>query len=118
MSVSNPSTRKEYIKAAKKMMNMTPGSARDWQDTMAYKEYRRYRDGQTYSGYTDRVVNRAVKVFNGTASKGEAEKVYLYLSRTKGAEAGDRRFGDGRTRVSAETAAQRNWLRDPTGRFS
>lgn len=116
--VSDPSTREEYIKAAKKMMNMTPRSARSWQETEAYNEYRRYRDGQRYSGYTDGVVDRAIRVYNGVASKQEAEKVYSYLSRTEGAEAGDRRFGSGRSKVSAETAAQRNWLRDPTGRFS
>jgi len=118
MVKENPETRKEYIDAAKEMMNMTPSSARKWQRSEAYQEYRMYRDGQRYSGYTGRVVDRAIEVYKGRASKAEAQKVYQYLSRTKGAESGERRFGSGRTSVSAETAAQRNWLRDPTGRFS
>ena len=100
------------------MMNMTPSSARKWQQTKAYKEYKEYRDDTRYEGYTDSVVSRAVEVYRGNATKGEAQKVYQYLSRTRGAEAGERRFGEGRTKVSAETAAQRNWLRDPSGRFS
>lgn len=113
-----PKTRKEYIEAAREMMNMTPSSAREWQRSEAYQEYQRYRDGQRYSGYTDRVVDRAIQVYKGKASKAEAQKVYQYLSRTKGAEAGEQRFGSGRDAVSAETSAQRNWLRDPAGRYA
>lgn len=116
--MSEPETKKEYIKQAMKMMNMTPRSARKWQKTQAYRDYRDYRDDQRYSGYTGGVVDRAIKVYRGTASKGEAVKVYQYLSRTQGAESGTRRFGEGRTAVSAETAAQRNWLRDKTDRFT
>lgn len=116
--MSEPSTRKEYIDAAKKMMNMTPSSARKWQRSEAYQEYRIYRDDQRYQGYTDSVVDRAIEVYKGRATKGEAQKVYQYLSRTKGAEAGERKYGSGRSMVSAETAAQRNWLRDPSGRYS
>mgnify|MGYP007038794663 CR=1 FL=1 len=116
--MEDPQTRKEYIQAAKKMMNMTPASARRWQRTPAYQEYRMYRDGQRYQGYTDDVVERAISVYRGRASKADAQKVYQYLSRTKGAEAGEREYGKGSTSVSAETAAQRNWLRDKTGRFA
>lgn len=97
---------------------MTPASARKWQRSEAYQNYRIYRDDQRYQGYTDRVVDRAIEVYKGRATKAEAEKVYLYLKRTKGAEAGERKYGSGRTKVSAETAAQRNWLRDRTGRYS
>ena len=116
--MAEPETRKEYIQAAKKKMNMTPSAARKWQRTQAYQEYRNYRDGQRYQGYTDRVVDRAIKVYQGKASKEEAKKVYQYLSRSKGTESGEQKYGSGNTAVSANTAAQRNWLYDSTGRFS
>lgn len=116
--MAEPKTRKEYIDAAKEKMNMTPSAARKWQRTEAYQEYRRYRDRQRYRGYTDRVVDRAIKVYRRKASKEEAKKVYKYLNRTSGAESGERKFGSGSTAVSGETAAQRNWLRDRTSRFS
>lgn len=116
--MTEPETRKEYIDAAKEMMNMTPSAARKWQRSEAYQEYRIYRDDQRYHGYTDNVVERAIDVYKGRATKAEAQKVYQYLSRTNGAEAGERKYGSGRTQVSAETAAQRNWLRDPASRYS
>lgn len=116
--MAEPQTKNEYIKEAKKMMNMTPSSARKWQQSEAYQDYRMYRDKERYNGYTEGVVDRAIKVYRGKASKSEAKKVYSYLKRTRGAEAGDKRFGSGNSKVSAETAAQRNWLRDPSGRYT
>lgn len=118
MFMAEPNTKKEYIEEAKKMMNMTPESARKWQQTQPYQEYRIYRDKQKYRGYTDHVVDRAIQVYRGKASKTQAQKVYQYLKRTRNGNAGERRFGEGRSAVSAQTAAGRNWLYDSTGRYS
>lgn len=113
-----PRTRKQYIKEARKMMNMTPASAREWQRSEAYQEYRHYRDEQKYAGYTGNVVDRAIRVYNGSASKQEAEKVYSYLNRAKGTEGGEQKFGSGSKAVSANSAAKRNWLYCPTGLYA
>jgi len=116
--LSEEKTKEWYQRKAKQLMNMTPGSARKWQRSQAYKEYRRYRDGQRYNGYTDDVVERAIRVYRGRASKEDSRKVYSYLKRNRYDEKGEARFGSGNTSVSADTAADRNWLWDPTGRFS
>ena len=107
-----------YLVKARRAANMTPSAIRRWQETQAYKEYRRYRDKKKYNGYTSRVVNRAVRVLRGRASEGSAEKMYQFINRHRGQEGGERRFGSGRTAVSAHTAALRNWGYDPTGRFA
>jgi hypothetical protein len=98
--------------------NMTVSDLRDWTDTSAWGEYRRYRDGQRYDGYTRNVVRRTMKVVRGEASQRSVEKVRQYLARHREQSAGERRFGDGRSAVSAHTAGLRNWGYDPAGRFA
>ncbi|MFB6088374.1 MAG: hypothetical protein ABEK36_01195 [Candidatus Aenigmatarchaeota archaeon] len=104
----------KICKKAKRKQNMTVGQIERWTNTQAYRDYRKYRDGQKYQGYTRNVVERAKSVARGTATKSQCEKVYSYLSRAKRINSGKRKFGKGRRKVSANTAALRNWGYDPT----
>ena len=98
---------------------MTPEGMREWRDSEAFADYRKYRDAQRYDGYTDYVWRRALSVIEGEASDEIRRKVHGYNSRhLKQNEAGERRFGSGRDAVSAWTAALRNWGYDPTGRYA
>lgn len=102
---------------AQDLSNMTPAAARRWQKTKAYKDYKRYRDRQKYRGYTDRVVDRAVSVVRGEARPSTCLKMVKFIKRHRKQSAGEKRFGEGGSKVSAHTAGLRNWLFDPTGRF-
>jgi hypothetical protein len=98
--------------------NMTPAGMREWRNSEAYAEYRRYRDAQRYDGYTDYVADRALEVIRGNASEYKREKVGGYIARHIKQSAGERRFGSGSDAVSAWTAALRNWGYDPTGKYT
>ena len=94
--------------------NMSPADLRRWKESEAYAEYRSYRGATT----VDTVVRRTMRVLKGTASDSDTKKLKAYLARAKKGPAGRRRFGSGRSKVSAKTAALRNWGYDSTGRFS
>jgi hypothetical protein len=93
--------------------NMTVAQFEKWKDTEAYQDYRAYRGPKT----VDKVVRRTKRVLRGTASDSDREKLENYLARATKGPAGERRFGKGGSKVSAKTAALRNWGYDTTGRF-
>jgi len=93
--------------------NMTVAGFDRWTNSDAYKQYREYRGGEN----TGPVIRRTRRVLAGTASPEEVRKLKAYLARAKQQDAGPRRFGSGRSKVSAHTAALRNWGYDPTGAF-
>jgi len=94
--------------------NMTVNALQRWMDTQAFAEYRLDRGHQT----VDAVTRRTLRVLRGEASAQEREKVRNFIKRHKKQAAGRKRFGSGAAKVSAHTAALRNWGYDPTGRFS
>jgi len=93
--------------------NMTPATFREWQDTRAFADYR-----SDYDGNLSEVLARTSQVLRGSASTNQREKVDSFVSRMREQDAGMRQYGEGRTAVSARTAALRNWGFDPTGRFT
>jgi len=93
---------------------MSPADLRRWKQSEAYAQYRSYRG----AGTVDAVVRRTMRVLKGTASDSDTKKLRAYLARAKKGPSGRRRFGSGSSKVSAKTAALRNWGYDPTGRFS
>jgi len=93
--------------------NMTVAAFDRWKDTDAYAEYRSSRGART----VDKVVRRTKRVLNGTASVSDREKLENYLARATKGPAGERRFGQGSKKISAKTAALRNWGYDTSGRF-
>jgi len=93
--------------------NMTVRAFEQWKKTDAYAQYRSYRGART----VDKVVRRTKRVLRGTASDSDTEKLENYLARATKGPAGERRFGEGRSKISAKTAALRNWGYDTTGRF-
>lgn len=98
--------------------NMTVAGMRQWRNTEAYAEYKKYRDKQRYRGYTDYVADRALSVIQNDASEKARKKVTSYIARHKKQSAGRRKYGSGNTAVSAHTAALRNWGYDSTGRYT
>lgn len=96
---------------------MTPAQIRKWQQSKAYKDYRKYRDGQRYSGYTGNVVDRAIRVLKGSARPSDCLKMAKFIKRHRKQESGEKRFGKGRSKISAHTAGLRNWGYDPTGKY-
>jgi len=93
---------------------MSPRDLRRWKQSEAYAQYRSYRGDAT----VDKVVRRTMRVLKGTASQSETAKLKAYLARATKGPAGRRRFGSGRSKVSAKTAALRNWGYDTTGRYA
>jgi len=93
--------------------NMTLTGFRRWRDSQAYSEYRKDRGYQT----VDAVVRRTERVLRGRATKNDREKVKSYLARATKGPSGPPRYGSGSTKVSAKTAALRNWGYDPTGYY-
>ena len=93
---------------------MSPRDLRRWKKSEAYAQYRQYRGPAT----VDTVVRRTMRVLTGTASQSDTAKLKGYLARATKGPAGRRRFGSGRSKVSAKTAALRNWGYDTTGKFS
>jgi hypothetical protein len=98
---------------------MTVAGMKKWRNSRAFKQYAAYHDDQPWADETaDQIWKRALKVVEGEASKGEREKVMSYISRHSEQEAGERKYGEGSSSVSAHTAALRNWGFDPTGRYT
>jgi hypothetical protein len=98
---------------------MSPEGMKEWRESEAYKDYKKYHDSQEWADETVREIsNRALRVIKGEATEKEEEKVKNYLSRASEQEAGDRIYGKGRAKISARTAALRNWGLDPTGKYS
>ena len=93
--------------------NMSVAAFERWKQTDAYADYRSYRGAKT----VDTVVRRTKRVLKGTASESDTEKLENYLARATKGPAGRRRFGEGSSKISAKTAALRNWGYDTTGRF-
>lgn len=99
--------------------NMTAQGMKNWRNSEAYKEYREYHDDQEWADESVRQIsNRALRVIKGEATEEEAEQVKNYISRAKEQDAGEPLYGEGRSKVSARTAALRNWGYDPTGRYT
>lgn len=103
---------------ARRLANMTVRSLKRWRKSEAFRDYRRYRDGQMYSGYTDNVVDRAIRVLKGSARPSSCRKMKSFVKRHKKQSAGKKRFGSGGSKISAQTAALRNWGYDPTGKYN
>jgi len=93
--------------------NMTVRAFEQWKKTAAYTQYRSYRGAKT----VDKVVRRTKRVLRGSASESDTQKLENYLARATKGPAGEPRFGEGRSKISAKTAALRNWGYDTTGRF-
>jgi len=93
--------------------NMTVRSFKEWKDSRAFKEYRAERGAVTVDGGT----RRTMRVLRGDASGEDVAKVSSYLARATRGPAGKLRYGKGRKKVSARTAALRNWGYDPTGYY-
>jgi len=93
--------------------NMTVNQLIRWKGTAAYEQYRFYRGPKK----VDKVVRRTKRVLRGSASESDTQKLENYLARATKGPAGERRFGKGNSKISAKTAALRNWGYDTTGRF-
>jgi len=93
--------------------NMTLSGFRRWRDSEAFAEYRKDRGYQT----VDAVVRRTERVIRARATKSDREKVRSYLARATEGLSGPRKYGSGPTKISAKTAALRNWGYDPTGYY-
>lgn len=94
--------------------NMTVRQFKDWKDSEAFAEYRAERGAVVVDG----VVRRTMRVLRGTASGAEEAKLSSYLARATRGPAGELRYGSGPLKVSARTAALRNWGYDSTGYYS
>jgi len=94
--------------------NMTVRQLEAWTETEAFAEYRADRGPNT----VDAVVRRTKRVLRGRASDEDVDKVRAFIKRHKAQTAGAKKYGSGPSKVSAHTAALRNWGYDPTGRFS
>lgn len=94
--------------------NMTVSSFKAWKKSEAFAQYRADRGAVTVDG----VVRRTMRVLKGTASGEDMAKVSSYLARATRGPAGELRYGSGSRKVSARTAALRNWGYDTTGLYS
>lgn len=99
--------------------NMTVQGMKRWRKSQAFKDYAKYHDRQDWADETAlEVWRRALRVIKGEATEEERQKVKDYLSRATEQEAGERKYGAGSNQVSAQTAANRNWGYDRTGRYT
>jgi hypothetical protein len=97
---------------------MDADDLREWADTKAFKSYKDYRDRQRYNGYTMDVLNRAIRVANGTATRSDRQKVASYLSRAKAAYRSDGAGSTTHAGTARNVVALRNWGYDPYGTYS
>jgi len=93
--------------------NMSVRSFKRWQRSEAFAEYRADRG----AAIVDEVTDRTMRVLRGNGSGADAAKVSSYLARATRGPAGEAKYGTGPSKVSARTAALRNWGYDPTGRY-
>lgn len=94
--------------------NMTLRQLNRWTNSQAFREYRRDHNPAQVA----EVLKRTRQYLQGNATPAEEQKVENFISRHSAQEAGRRVYGAGSARVSAQTAALRNWGYDPTGRYS
>lgn len=90
--------------------NMTISEFNDWLSTIAFDEYRSYRGPQQ----VDSVVSRTERVLKGESCDDDRDKVRRFIDRMSKQPAGEQRFGEGQSQISARTAALKNWGYDPT----
>jgi hypothetical protein len=98
---------------------MSVSDLEEWKSSDAYADYEEYHDRQDWADEdVSAIVARAKRVIKGSASEDDVEMVEHFIGRHVKQDAGKRKYGSGRSKVSAHTAALRNWGFDPTGKFS
>jgi len=85
--------------------NMTLAEFNRWTNSAAFRQYKQDRG----AGKVNPVVARTRRYLRGEASKSEQQKVESFISRMKADTAGERKYGEGRGKISARTASLLNW---------
>jgi len=89
--------------------NMTLAEFERWLASPAHQQYKADRG----AAQVNEVVDRTRRVLRGEASAAERQKVEGFIARMKADQAGERKYGDGRGKISARTASLLNWGYNP-----